>query len=225
MEFNALIQIVLRRWWLIVLPFVFSAVIALPELLGGSSAAPTGFTAEIRYSAAQRLDISQQDGDYADVWIASEYTVHALTDWVRSSSFRAEIEAALGDSEVALAGLGIAADNVRSVGVVYLSHARSESLSAIADAAVLVLSSRSQSYFPQFGGESAQVTILQQPAVAAAPPALTNRFAPFIRMGIALLIGIAVAFFAEYVDPTIYHRDDLRRLGLPIIASIPKERA
>ena len=225
MGLHQLVRVLLRRWWLIALPLVLSAVIVIPEFLGGASEPATGFTAEIRYSAAQRQNAPQQEGDFTDVWIASEYTVHALTDWVRSSSFRAEIESALGDSGVALHGLGLAADNVRSVGVVYLSHAQSDSLSAIADAALHVLTSRSQHYFPQFGGESVHVTILQQPAVAASPPALTNRFAPFIRLGIALVIGIAIAVFAEFIDPTIYHQDDLRRLGLPILASIPKERA
>jgi len=224
MGFNELIRILLRRWWLIVLPIVLSAVIAIPELIGGGSEAPAGFTAEIRYSAAQKLYLPQLEGDYTDVWTASEYTVHALTDWVRSSSFRHEIDSVLGDAEVALGSLGVAANNVRSVGVVYLSHTQSESLRAIADAAVLVLTSRSQSYFPQLGGEPAQVTILQQPTITAPPPAVTNRLAPFIRLGIALMIGLAIAFFAEFVDPTIYHQDDLRRLGMPILASVPKER-
>jgi capsular polysaccharide biosynthesis protein len=225
MEYKALIRIVFRRWWLIVLPLVLSAVIAIPEFIGGGASIAGGFTAQIRYSAAQRLNMPQREGDYTDVWMASEYTVDALTDWARSPSFRDEISNALGETEVAIGSLQVAADNVRSVGVLYLSHAQSESLSAIADAAVLVLSNRSQSYFPQLGGEAAQVTILQQPSITSSPPALSTRLAPFFRLCVALLIGLAIAFFAEFVDPTIYHQDDLRRLGMPLLGSIPKERA
>ena len=225
MEYRELIRIIFRRWWLIVLPVVLSAVSAIPDLIGDSTGAAGGFTTQIRYSAAQRQNMPDRDGDYQDVWLASQYTVDALTDWVRTASFRVEIQDALGEAPVALDSLQIAADNARSVGVVYMSHANHEALGAIADAAMLVLSDRSQRYFPQLGGEAAQVTILEPPALSAAPPALTSRFAPLVRLGVALLIGLALAGFAEYVDPTIYHADDLRRMGMPLLGSIPKERA
>ena len=225
MEPRELIRIVLRRWWLIALPVVLGAVIAVPDLVGGSAIASVGFNTQIRYSAAQKINRAIIESDYTDVWTASEYTVHALTDWVRSASFRGEIVSALGESQASLDHLQIAADNVRSIGVVYMSHINSESLRAIADAAVLVLSNRSQSYFPQFGDEAAHVTILEQPVITASPPALPSRLAPLMRLGLALLIGLALALFAEFVDPTIYHQDDLRRMGLPLLGSIPKERA
>ena len=225
MEYKEIIRILIRRWWLIVLPVVLSAVISIPDLLRDGAGVSGGFTTQIRYSAAQKLNIPEREGDYTDIWRASEYTVHAMTDWARSSSFRHEIAGILGDAQDALHGLQIAADNVRSVGVVYMSHPNGESLGAIADAAVLVLNSRSQRYFPQLEGDAAQVTILDQPAIVAAPPALPSRFAPFVRLGVALLIGLAIAVFAEFVDPTVYHQDDLRRLGLPLLGSIPKERA
>lgn len=224
MEYQELVRILIRRWWLIALPVVLSAVISVPDLLRDGTAVSGGFNTQIRYSAAQQLNISDREGDYTDIWRASEYTVHAMTDWARSSSFRHEIASILGDAQAAVDGLQIAADNVRSVGVVYMSHPNGESLGAIADAAVLVLNSRSQRYFPQLEGEAAQVTILDQPAIVAAPPALPSRFAPFVRLAVALLIGLAIAVFAEFVDPTVYHQDDLRRMGMPLIGSIPKER-
>ena len=225
MEYKEVFRIMLRRWWLIALPVVLAAVAAIPDLIGGSAGESGGFTTQIRYSAAQQQDEASSDNGYTDVWLASEYTVHALTDWVRSASFRSEILSALGAAPVSLDSLHIAADNVRSVGVIYLSHRNHDALSAIADAAVLVLSGRNQRYFPQFGGEAAQVTILEQPAIAAAPPTLPSRLAPVVRLGVALLIGLAIAIVAEFIDPAIYHQDDLRRLGLPLLGSIPKERA
>ncbi len=225
MEYREIARIIIRRWWLILFPVLLSAVISIPDFFSGGSGGGGGFTTQIRYSAAQKQSLPSSDRGYTDVWLASEYTVHAFTDWARSASFRGEINRRLSETEVSLGSLQIAADNVRSVGVIYLSHLNQDSLSAIADAAVLVLSSRSQSYFPQLGGEAAQVTILQQPAIAAVPPALPSRLAPVLRLGVALLIGIALALFAEFVDPAIYHQDDLRRLGLPLLGSIPKRRA
>ncbi|MYD08522.1 MAG: hypothetical protein F4X02_00630 [Chloroflexi bacterium] len=225
MEIVELLRVVLRRWWLILLPLLLSAVIAIPEFLRTSNASQSGFNARVSYSAAQRFNLPERSGDYTDVWLASEYTVDAMTEWVRSSSFRAEIHTQLAGSNTDLGSLQIAADNVRNVGVIYFSHRNQESLRAIVDAALVVLTSRSQFYFPQLGGDSAQVTILDQSAINAAPPPLTNRFAPLIRLGIAFLIGVALALFAEYADQTIYHQDDLRRLGIRLLGSVPRDRA
>ncbi len=225
MEYRELIRIGRRRWWLIVLPLALSAVISLPELLRAGDGASPGFSARIRYSAAQQLDAPAGESDYTDIWLASEYTVDAFTNWVRSASFRDEIGRLLGEAPVALDSLQIAADNARSIGVIYLSHPDHDSLGAIAEAALTVLSSRSQSYFPQLGGSPAQVTILEEPALAAAPGALPSRLAPVLRLGVAFVIGIALAVLAEFIDPAIHHQDDLRRMGLPLLGSIPKERA
>ena len=224
MEFAELFRVVLRRWWLIILPVLLAAVIAIPEFIRASNAGQSGYNAQISYSAAQLFNLPEREGDYTDVWLASEHTVDALTDWARSSSFRQEIQNLLSEQDTPLDSLQVAADNVRNVGVIYFSHRNSEALSAIVDAAMLVLTTRSQAYFPQLGGDSAQVTILDQATVTAAPAPLTNRLSPLIRLGIAVLIGLALAFFAEYVDQTIYHQDDLRRLGIPLVGSVPRDR-
>ena len=225
MEHLELIRILLRRWLLILLPTLIGALIAIPDMADAMSSGAGGFTAQVRYSAAQKMNLPERDGDYTDIWQASEHTVDALTDWARSASFRAEIQAQIADESLALDSLQIAADNVRNVGVIYFSHGDSEALRAIVDAALIVLSGRSQRYFPQLGGESAHVTILDPAKVVTASPALSARLAPLIRLGVALLIGLALAFAAEYVDQTIRHADDLRRMGVTLVGSIPRERS
>lgn len=224
MEYIELTRILFRRWRLILLPVLVGAIIAIPELVNAMASGGGGYTAQVRYSAAQKLNLPERDGDYTDIWQASEHTVDALTDWARSASFREEIQAQVAEQELPLAGLNIAADNVRNVGVIYFSHSSREALRAIVDAALIVLTSRSQTYFPQLGGEAALVTILDPATVVSAPPALISRLAPLIRLGIALVIGLALAFFAEYVDPTIYHQNDLRRMGVTLAGVIPSER-
>lgn len=224
MELTSLLRLLLRRWWLIAIPTALAAVPAMLNYLDGAAAAEGGFRAQIRYSAAQELNLPARDGDYQDVWLASELTVNAFADWIRSASFRQEIAAELADPNMNLDQLGIAADNARSIGLIYLSHAQADALQAIAEAAVSALSRRSQTYFPQLGGQPAQVTILEQPQIAPAPPPLANRFAPFIQAALGLFIGLVLAFFAEYLDPAIYDQDEVRRLGLPLAGSIPKHK-
>lgn len=224
MDYAESIRILRRRWWLIVAPVVISAVIAIPDFIDSSAQATVGYTTQIRYSAAQQFNLPERLADYTDVWRAAEHTVDALTDWVRSSSFRAEVQAQLTDASVALDSLQIAADNARSVGVIYLNHNDHEALQTIAEAILIVLGDRNQMYFPQLGGESAQVTILDAPVISIVSPALMTRLTPLIRIGVALIIGLTLAFFVEYVDPTVYHQNDLRRMGMTLLGSIPRER-
>ena len=91
MELTLIIRILRRRWWLILIPVVIALIVAVPDFLNRGSAVSGGFTTQIRYSAAQQFNLPARDGDYQDVWLASELTVNAFTDWVRSGSFREEI--------------------------------------------------------------------------------------------------------------------------------------
>ena len=222
MELVGLIRILRRRWWLLLLPVVIVTLLVIPDFLGQGSAVSGGFNTAIRYSAAQEFNLPERDGDYQDVWLASELTVNAFTDWVRSNSFRDELEHSLQDDDIAFNQLSIAADNARSVGVIYLSHPNQVALEAIANAVMSVLATQNQSYFPQLGGDPAQVTILDEPVILPAPPPLTNRFAPLIRIMIALILGVVMMFVAEYLDQTIHHPDDLKKLGIQSLGRIPR---
>lgn len=222
MELTILARVLLRRWWLVAVPVALSGAFVIAGLIGEPPASAAGFSAQIRYSAAQELILPQRDGDYQDVWLASELTVNAFSDWVRSGSFRDEIVEWLADPAIDIARLGIAADNARSIGVIYLGHSSAESLQRIAEAAMAVLGNRNQTYFPQLGGQPAQVTILDQPVITPAPPPLTNRVAPILRLGVGLFIGLVLAYLAEYLDLRIHHKDDLQKLGLPVVGAIPR---
>ncbi|MCU0511705.1 MAG: hypothetical protein MUE40_03950 [Anaerolineae bacterium] len=221
MEWIALVKMLWRRAWLILLPVALVSVVAVPALLNRGPAGPAGFATGFQYTAAQRLNLPQRDGDYQDVWLASELVVNAFTDWVRSSSFRAEIRAIVGEA-VDLAPLGIAADNRRSVGLVQLSHPDAAALAAIAAAAIEVLQTRSQAYFPHLGDAPAQVTVLDAPVIVPAAPPLANRFAPLLQLGVALLAGLGVALLVEYLDTRLRERTDVEAQGLAVLAVIPR---
>ncbi|HEX2908379.1 MAG TPA: hypothetical protein VHO69_16015 [Phototrophicaceae bacterium] len=226
MELMLVLRVLLRRWWLVLIPAAIAAAVTIPDFLSDQPAAAGGYTVTFRYSAAQVLEaIPNRDGDYQDVWLASELTVNALTDWVRTSTFVNEIVSLTAEHGVEInpAALGVAADNKRSVGLLTLSYPDAAGLEAVAQAAADVLRTRAQDYFPQLGQQSAQVTILDVPQVTSAPPPITNRLAPFIRIGVGLVAGIMLAFLAEYLDPNLRRREQVEAVGLPVIASIPRE--
>ena len=223
MELIVFLRVLLRRWYLVLIPVLIVAVVTVPDLLQGSPATSGGYTTAIRYTAAQELDVPGRDGDYQDIWLASELTVNALTEWVRSGLFKQDVAdlAARQGVEVDPSALAVASDNERSIGVLYLSWPDRAELDVIVDAAIEVLHTRPQAYFPQLENEPARVTLLDEPVLNPAPPPLTNRFAPFIRLGLGLLVGVGLAFLAEYFDNTLRRRDDVEKLGMPVVASIP----
>jgi capsular polysaccharide biosynthesis protein len=226
MELMLIVRVLLRRWWLALIPVIVVAAITIPDFLSSRGAAGGGFTTTIRYSAAQVLEaIPGRDGDFQDVWLASELAVNALTDWVRTSTFVSEIvrEAGTKNVEVNPAALSIAADNKRSVGQLTMSYPDSAVLQTIIDSAINVLKTRAQNYFPQLGGQPAQITVLDVPTITAAPPPITNRLAPVIKLVVGLVAGIGLAFLAEYLDPTLRRREQIEALGLPIVATLPRD--
>jgi capsular polysaccharide biosynthesis protein len=226
MELMLIARVLVRRWWLVLIPVAIVAVIVVPEFLRNRGVSSGGYTVTIRYSAAQVLEaIPDRKGDYQDVWLASELTVNALTDWVRTTTFIDEIQRETTKQNVTInpAALAVAADNKRSLGQLTLSYPDQAALQAISHAAIAVLRTRTQDYFPQLGGQAARVTLLDTPQVVAAPPPITNRLAPLIRLGIGLLAGLGLAFLFEYLDPTIRRREQIEALGLPVVASLPRE--
>jgi hypothetical protein len=226
MEIILILRVLLRRWWLVLIPVAIVAIIVVPDFLSAGTPGAGGFTTMVRFSAAQEFNLPERDGDYQDVWLASELAVNALTAWVQTNSFRQEMSLALaeGGTEFNLDHLGLAADNERSVGQLFLSWSDADELQVITAAALAVLQTRTQNYFPQLGDEPAQVTLLDSPVIVPAPPPIANRFAPLIKLALGLLAGIGLAFLAAYFDPAIYQRDEVEALGLPIVATIPRHK-
>jgi len=226
MELRSLWKIARRRWWIILLPSV--TAFAYAAYLYAKSPHNGGFSTAIRFTAAQPpADESKgyEDGSYYP-WLASEYVVNALTDWVQTSTFRDEVSAALkikgvDISSAALQGAGLRADNQRSVMVLYANWPDPNQLQAIADAATDVLKNRSGAYFPQLGQQGLSVVPLDDPAIAPVPAPLSQKLNPLLRFAVGMAAGIALAFLIDYLDPTLHDRGEVEAIGLPVIAEIP----
>jgi capsular polysaccharide biosynthesis protein len=225
MELIQFIRVLLRRWWLVLIPTVIVAAFTLPEIIANEPANAGGYSTVIRYTAAQRLDaIPNRDGDFQDVWLASELTVNAFTEWVRANRFAWAVaeEAATNGLQFDAGALSIAADNERSIGQIFLNWHDADELRVIADAVSRILQTRSEEVFPQLGGESAQVVMLDDPVISAAPPPLQGRLRPIIQLLIGIAFGVGLAFFFEYLDPTVRQREELEHIGIPVMATVPR---
>jgi capsular polysaccharide biosynthesis protein len=225
MDAMAVVRMLLRRWYLVLLPVIAAGVFVVPELL----ARPTGtggYNVSIRYTAAQVLEaIPERDGDYQDVWLASELTVDAFTEWVRHSRFIEAVRAQLTaqgqtfDTD----GLGFGSDNDKAIGRIDIGWHDPAQLEAIVAAAVVVLTEQNGVIFPQLGGVNAEVELLDQPQVVGAPPPIASRLGPVLKLFVALLGGIALALVAEYADPYVRRRAQLEDAAVRVLAAVPRQ--
>ena len=224
MELMAYGRVLVRWWFLIVIPVALGvgAVIYRERQAAPTS---TSYSTVIRFSAAQTArEMTGERGELQDVWLASELSVKALITWVQTSTFKDQVAARLAEDglTVNLNALGVASDHERSVGQIFLSYPDGADLAQIAAAALEVLQQDSAAYFPQLG-ETPSVTILDDIQITAAPPPIASRVEPILLMGVAGLGGLALAILAATLDRTLYNRDDVERLGLRVIASVPRD--
>jgi capsular polysaccharide biosynthesis protein len=228
MELIAIMRVLLRRWYMVVIPVLVAGVLVIPRFLGGGSAVSGGYTTTFRYTAAQSLDaIPNRDGDFQDVWLASEFTVNAFTDWVGSIRFAEDVSGelrALGIEIPSTALLGnIITDNDRSIGMITIKWPDMAQLQEIALSVINVLRTRNGDYFPQLGGQPARVELLDDLIISLDAPSLPSRFGPLLQVGVALLAGVLLAFLVDYLDPFLYRREQIEALKLTVIATVPPE--
>jgi capsular polysaccharide biosynthesis protein len=225
MEIQQIWNMLRRRWWLIALPVVVAAVLVVPTL---SLPAPS-YSVVMRFTAAASAEESTttyEDSAYIP-WLASEYVVINLPQWVTSDTFAVEVSQVLADDH----NLSItpedvrsafAADAARSILFVYITWDDPDEIRALAEAAETVLQTRNQDYFPQFASEPAAIIPLDNIRVNEVAPSLMARLSPLIRLVFALAAGIALAVAVEYFDTTIRTTQDIEAMDVPVIARVPK---
>ena len=217
---------VIRYWWLVLLPLLAVGALTAYQAMTATPTAPVQYTTVVRFSATQSQQaLPTRDGDFQDVWLSSELAVKALTSWAQTSSFRQEIAERLSQQSFAsdLNTLSIAVDQERSIGQLFLTWNEPEELEQIATAALDVLQEDSQIYFPQFGAEPAQVTVLDDIVVTPVPPPIVDSAEPLVRLFLAFLVGVGLAVLAQYTDPALRTKDEVRRVGLEVLVSVPRE--
>ncbi len=92
----------------------------------------------------------------------------------------------------------------------------------IAEAAARTLSEENAKYFAQLGSEGATVAIFDGPDVFPITPGLREQLDVPLRLGLALLAGLVLAFLFDYFDDSVRGARDLEPLGLRILGEIPR---
>ena len=219
MELRYLIKILLRRWWLVIVPPILVAFITVFTYQAPATAYATTLRFAVGYPPEANL-ASLYDRKYP-AWLASEYIAGGLSDWAKTGDFAQAVANDAGTTVTAAEVAGsIKSDHLRSIVVLYLSGGNADKLAAIGTSAIKVLQTRNSQVFPQ-NGEGATVTALDSVSIGAASPSLRNRLDIPIRIVLGLAFGVALAFIVHYFDPNLRDRSELEALGLSIIGEIP----
>lgn len=230
MELRDYWAIARRRWWIPAVLVAATALVSLLQLQPWQSPAP-------QYSASLRMLVGVMPAAAADVaaydpryyaWLTSEYLVDDFTEVVRSGLFAQNVSARLAGAAIqvppgVIQGSAATGKLHRIITLNFTWPDRAQ-LEAIAGAAAAELQENATFYFQQLGSEGAGVTLLDGPSVGEVGLPLRSRLEWPLRLLLALLIGVGLAFLVEYLDTTVRSEEELRALGLDVIGRIPRDR-
>lgn len=230
MELREYWAILRRRWAAPVLLPVLVALFSAVQLRPWETPPPT-------YSASMRILVGVlplegvEQGEYDPryyAWMTSEYLVDDFTEVLGSELFARAVNARLAEREIAIpAGLLSASANTgkqhRIIRLTFNWHSAAQ-LQEIGAAAVAELEDNAATYFAQLGTQGAGVYVMDPPVVVPVGPSARQRVEWPLRILLALVAGIGLAFLQEYLDDSVRRKRELEDLGLSLLVAVPKQR-
>lgn len=224
MELKAYAKILMRRWWLVLVPVAMVLV-----YLAATYAPPaTMYQVVVRFSTGTTPAGLSLDYDRYHPWLVSEYIAKGLADVTETGVFAEAVAARLRevglDTSAGAVERAIVTDNARSIVVVYLTWPDPGEAALVAEALADELVENSGAYYPQIGDLGPAVRLLDSPEPMALPPSVRAQLAePAVRIGLALFTGVGLAFLWHYLDPTVQEAEELEELGWEVVARIPRK--
>jgi capsular polysaccharide biosynthesis protein len=224
MELRQYWRIVYRRLWIVI---ALVAIVLVSSLVLQPGPA-TSYQASMRFTVAV-VPESRNDDYYAYdhyyTWMASEYFVDELTEIVGSEAFASAVSEELTNSGLDLPAGDIRgslrADRKHRILTVYITWADQEQLEEIANAAAKALRRRSAGFLGQLGTTAADIRLIDPAVVLPAGRSLKEKLDLPIRLFLALVAGIALAFLLDYLDDTVRDRAEVEAMGLAVLGEIP----
>jgi capsular polysaccharide biosynthesis protein len=222
MELRVYWKILLRRWWLVVVPVLVVAVYAAVTYTPPAPA----YQVAMRFAAGTKPAGLSEDYDRYYAWATSEYIANGLADAAKGEVFARAVASRLKETDLQPGDIQprIVTDSDQSILVVYLTWPDAEQSVVVADAIAAELSESGAAYFPQLEGVEPAVRPLDAPSpVPLAPGLRTQLMGPAVKIGLALVVGISLALLWHYLDPTVREAKELEEMGLAVLAEIPRK--
>lgn len=223
MEVRQIIKVLFRRWWLVIVP----VLVVLAYIVFTYRPPPTVYQVVMRFAAGTKPAGLSEDYDRYYPWLASEYIANGLADVAETGVFAQAVASRLAEAGIEIAPgaiqPAIVTDNAQSILVIYITWPDGTQIVAVADAITAELTGNGVAYFPQLESVEPAVRPLDTPTPVPLPLGLrTQLMGPVIKIGLALVIGVALALLWHYLDPTVREAAELEALGLGVLAEIPR---
>jgi len=218
MELRQYWHIIWRRWWLIA---ALLFIVLVVSLVTYKQPAPV-YSATMRFAIGIEGDepVSAISGEgRSDAWLASEYLADDLSMVLTGGDFAARISQMVGFSVPAGT---IFASREHRIMTVSITWGDREQAQAIAEAVGAAVENGGADYFPQLAGVEAKAVLIDGPAIGQAGRSLKDKLDLPIRLFVALVAGVALAFLWDYLDDTIRDRGEVEALGVAILGEIPR---
>jgi capsular polysaccharide biosynthesis protein len=224
MELRTYWKILLRRWWLVAAP---AFVVLLYVILTYAPPGPV-YQVVMRFAAGTVPAGLSEDYDRYYPWLTSEYIANGLADVAETGVFAQAVAARLTEQGLQIPAGGIQSaivtDNAQSILVVYLTWPSGDQITTIAEATIAELTENGGAYYPQLEGIEPAVRLLDAPAPTPLAPGLRIQLmGPAIKIGLAVVLGVALAFLFHYLDPTVREAAELESLGVDVLVEIPRK--
>jgi capsular polysaccharide biosynthesis protein len=218
MELRQYWRIVWRRWWLVVALLV---IVLAVSLVAYRPPAPV-------YQASMRFAVGIQGAEpvmaisgegRSDAWLASEYLADDLSEVLKGGDFATRIGERVGFSVPAGTIFASREHRIMSVRITWADPVQLQSIAEAVGAAVNDVGSE---YFPQLQGVDSQAVLIDGPGITPVGRSLKDQLGLPIRLFIALIAGVAIAFLWDYLDDSIRDRAEMESLGVAVLGEIPE---
>ncbi len=228
MELHQYWQVICRRWWIIVSLLL---VVLLVSILVRPTRAPV-YVASMRFMMG--LEPEAKTGDYYTydkyyTWLTAEYLVDDVSELVRSGAFAQAVTRQLASMGITVPSGAIhgstQAGTLHRILTVNVTWGNAEQLAQIANAVVAVLPGEIAKHFAQAGTGGVYASLIDPPAIGGVGASIREKMDIPIRLVLALVAGLALAFVLDYLDDSVRSRRELENGGLEVLAEIPATRA
>jgi uncharacterized protein involved in exopolysaccharide biosynthesis len=218
MELRQYWRIVWRRWWLIAALLV---IVLIVSLITYQEPAPV-YQATMRFAIGIEGEepVNAVSGEgRSDAWLASEYLADDLSEVLKGGDFAARISQEVGFGVPTGTIFASREHRIMSVSVTWADR---EQVQAIAETVGAVVEDGGADYFPQLSGVEAKAVLIDGPGIGQVGKSLKDKLDLPVRLFVALLAGVALAFLWDYLDDTIRDRADVEAMGVSVIGEIPR---
>ena len=219
MELKAYWHIIRRRWWLIA---GLLLIVLLVSLLTYNAPTPV-YQATLRFAIGIEgqapVDAISGEGR-SDAWLASEYLADDLSEVLKGGDFARRISEQVRFDVPAGTIFASREHRIMTVSVTWRDR---DQVQAIAEAVGAALEDGGGDYFPQLTGVEAQAILIDGPGIGQAGRSLKDKLDLPIRLFVALVAGVALAFLWDYLDDSIRDRAEVEKLGVTVLGEIPRK--